>query len=132
GRLLQEVMDLRGPGTPPTESILETYTVQLFRQRGVEIVARQVKVYGGKTLLGRVDFILPNWVALEMDGADHEGRRTQDYRRDRTMERLGLTVHRGGWDDATHRARKFVLDMEELIERGRRDPCPIQNSVLRL
>jgi very-short-patch-repair endonuclease len=94
---LLPLLELRGRGTRPTESWLETRAVQLvLRPHGLAVVGRQVEVYEGAVFHGRVDFLLEGGVILEADGGEHAttagSRRDND--RDLRLRGLGLTVAR--------------------------------------
>jgi hypothetical protein len=68
-RALHRVLARRGPGTPPTESELETRYVQLLRTVDVPAPVRQYRVVdNNRHVLGRLDLCWPQaklWVELD-------------------------------------------------------------------
>jgi len=99
---LGAVLDLRGPDTPPTGSLLETLAVQrVLRRHGIAVVARQVDVYRQSRFVGRPDFLLEGWTILEVDGSQHANvdHARADRARDLRMLSLGLEVVRVGDTD---------------------------------
>jgi very-short-patch-repair endonuclease len=106
-----------------TESALEAVVWALSRENGLPLPQRQheVRTETG-VLIGRVDFAYPQMrIAIEADGyAFHSSRR--DWRRDRERQnalvRLGWTVYRVTWEDATYRAPTVTADIASLIRRA--------------
>jgi very-short-patch-repair endonuclease len=99
---LGALLDLRGPDTPATGSLLETLTVQrVLRRHGIAVVARQVDVYAQGRFVGRPDFLLEGWTILEVDGSQHANvdHARADRARDLRMRSLGLEVVRVGDTD---------------------------------
>jgi hypothetical protein len=97
--MLACVLGRRGPGAPPTGSLLETLTVQrVLRPFGIEVIARQVEVYAGREFVARPDFLLGGWTVLEVDGGQHlsDEHRRADRRRDLRLGSAGLLVIRVG------------------------------------
>jgi hypothetical protein len=80
---MRRVLALRPPDAPPTESLLETLTVQLARSIGAPSPTRQVRGYnddGG--FEGRVDLCWPELgVFCELDGQHHKGQPVYDANR---------------------------------------------------
>jgi hypothetical protein len=66
-RMLQAVLDLRGH-QPPTESILETRTLQLMRRNAITNVDRQVELRHEGKWIARVDFLVNDELVVQSDG----------------------------------------------------------------
>ena len=122
GSMLASVLRARGPGAPPTGSLLETITVQrVLRRFGIEVVARQVEVYGDGVRLGRPDFLLGGWTFLEVDGIQHDGdaHRAADRAQDLRIESLGPTVVRVGHEEIGAPGL-LARRLHTIVERGER------------
>lgn len=86
-RLARALFAARGPDEPPTESFLETRTIQLLRRFGYRRVFRQVHLYDRGRIVNRIDLVVPfdpkakrpdRFVAacgvpIEADGRAHHG-----------------------------------------------------------
>lgn len=136
--VLGAVLERRGRSTPPTESMLETLTVQLVLRRfGIEVLGRQVEVWEGRRRHGRPDFLLGGWTILEVDGPHHDDpvQRRQDADRDLRMATLGLQVIRTGWREVTGAPRLLAGRIDRVVDLGRRAhqdrPLPFDGQALR-
>lgn len=120
---LRVVVQRRPLSAPPTESDLETLTLQLCRNGGVPVPDRQVRCVPGR--LWRSDLAWPLWrVALEADGRASHGpeRFTSDRRRQNETLLGGWMVLRFTWDDVT-KAPARTLDVIRRALRSRGCPC---------
>lgn len=113
-RALAAVMDRRGWGIPPTESYLETLTVQrVLRLAGLGH-QRQVVISLGGTYLKRYDFRLDSGLLLNCHGmAYHTSRAAvqQDAAYGLRLRLAGLEVETITWDDVTRRPWKTARDL---------------------
>jgi hypothetical protein len=134
---LDVVLQQRGLDTPPTGSRLETLTLQLvLRPAAIPVLARQVRVFEGRTRHGRPDFLLPGWTILEVDGRQHadvsEKRRDND--RDLRLRGLGLTVVRLDYVQVTRTPTNSARRLVRAIGEGERahggNPPPLADNCL--
>ncbi|MBA2610296.1 MAG: DUF559 domain-containing protein [Actinobacteria bacterium] len=99
-RLIRDVLALRPPNAPPTESLLETLMVQLARRVGAPVPTRQVEVYDEYgVFVARVDLAWPALgVFLELDGQQHAGQPVYDANREtRVVAATGWLCGRFSW-----------------------------------
>lgn len=113
-RALAALMERRGWDIPPTESYLETLTVQrVLRPAGLGH-QRQVVISLGGTYLKRYDFRLDSGLLLNCHGmAYHTSRAAvqQDAAYGLRLRLAGLEVETITWDDVTRRPWKTARDL---------------------
>jgi hypothetical protein len=123
-RALQRVLAGRPPGTPPTESELETRYVQLIRMVGVPPPVRQLRVINDSgRILGRLDLCWPEaqlWV--ELDGVAYHDRPEALLRDRRRQNALAAELQwlplRFTWPDVVHHPTE-TASQTELVYRRR-------------
>ena len=75
-RTLRSILLNRARDASPTESVLETHLLALFRREGIPQPERQVEVIWGNGLIARLDFAYRSRrLAIEADGAEFHLRR---------------------------------------------------------
>ncbi|MHB8877645.1 MAG: hypothetical protein ACYC8T_28470 [Myxococcaceae bacterium] len=107
-RVLRAVLDRRGPGFVPTDSLLETLYLQLLRRAGLPVPVQQFAVRGrGQNF--RVDFAFPEQRLLveTLGRTPHEMRFNEDRRRVGTLLQLmpGWLVLEFTYDQVTREAK---------------------------
>jgi hypothetical protein len=104
--LIRRVLARRPPGAPPTESLLETYAVQLIRTYGLPTPTRQRVIWSADgRFIARVDLCWPELgVFLELDGRGHEGQPEYDAARQTAV------VAATGWLTARLTWREVVFN----------------------
>jgi hypothetical protein len=76
--VLNSLLQKRGPNTPPTESFLETETLQILRSYGLPQPARQLVVRDDSGCIARVDLAYPSIkIVIEVDSRTYHLRRQQ-------------------------------------------------------
>ncbi|GAC1314205.1 MAG: hypothetical protein NVSMB12_07030 [Acidimicrobiales bacterium] len=113
-RTLRAIMDRRGWGVPPTESYLETLTVQRVLRPAGLAHTRQVVITLGGAYLKRFDFQLESGLLLNCHGmAFHTSKAAvqQDATYGLRLRMAGLHVETVTWDDVTRRPRKTAHDL---------------------
>ncbi|HEX8770539.1 MAG TPA: DUF559 domain-containing protein, partial [Acidimicrobiales bacterium] len=97
------VLSLRPPGTPPTESLLETLMVQLARLvPNLPEPVRQLDIYDEYgNHVARVDLAWPDLgLFTELDGQQHEGQPVYDANREtRVVAVTGWLCGRFTWHE---------------------------------
>jgi hypothetical protein len=101
---IRRVLALRPAGAPATESLLETFMVQLAR--GVPEVGelvRQHEVWDEHgNFIARLDLARPPLFFLELDGQGHEGQPVYDaVRQTNVVTATGMLVGRFTWTEVT-------------------------------
>jgi very-short-patch-repair endonuclease len=124
-RVMREVLALRPPGAPPTESLLETLMVQLARSIGAPLPTRQFRVYnefGG--FEGRVDLCWPELgLFCELDGEHHKGQPVYDANREtRVVAVTGWLCGRFSWTEVRYNPVPTGRRLLRVIEQARRRP----------
>jgi very-short-patch-repair endonuclease len=101
---------------PQAQSVLESAARVLFVTNGLGPLRSQVRV----ERVGWVDFVLSDWLVVEVDGyAVHRDRFDEDRRRDAELVRQGYVVLRFTYRDIERRPQ-WVLDVvRETLRRGR-------------
>lgn len=113
---LAAVLDLRGAGTPPTDSYLETLTVQRVLRPAGLVHHRQVSVHVNGSFVGRFDFELESGLLVEADGAATHATRAgvqRDNWHAMTVRLGGREVEHVTWDDVTRRPRQTARRLAE-------------------
>lgn len=108
------LMERRGWNIPPTESYLETLTVQRVLRPAKLVHQRQVVISLGGTYLKRYDFRLDSGLLLNCHGmAYHTSRAAvqQDAAYGLRLRLAGLEVETITWDDVTRRPWKTARDL---------------------
>ena len=103
---LRTVLDRRGRWTPPTESYLETLTVQKVLRPAGLAHRRQVPVWVDGSFLGRYDFELECGLLVEASGAGTHATRAglqRDASHGMRLRLAGRQVEHLTWDDVTKR-----------------------------
>jgi very-short-patch-repair endonuclease len=115
---LRHLLD-RHPGRP-AESALEVLVWRVLLKGGLPPPVRQYAIRNRGRLLARVDFAYPHAkIAIEADGYRFHSS-APDWKRDRERQnallRLGWSVYRVTWDDASRRGgRQVVADVSGLL-----------------
>jgi very-short-patch-repair endonuclease len=118
---IRRVLALRPPGAPPTESLLETLAVQLFRSAGFPPPQRQVVVVTrGGTFVTRVDLAWPELgVFVELDGEHHAGQPVYDAsRQNRVQAATGWLCARLTWTLITKHKKASIQEVRDLLDRA--------------
>ena len=117
-RRIRRVLKLRPPAAPPTESLLETLTVQLMREDvSLPVPERQVEVLDrNNNFVARVDLAFPEQqVFFELDGQQHAGQPVYDANRQtRVVAATGWHVGRYTWSEITRlrsTTRRSIADL---------------------
>jgi hypothetical protein len=104
--ILRDALDRRGRWTPPTESYLETLTVQRVLRPAGLAHRRQVSVWIDNTFFGRYDFELECGLLVEVSGAGTHATRAglqRDASHGMRLREAGRHVEHLTWDDVTKR-----------------------------
>ncbi len=127
-RRIRRVLAVRPDGAPPTESLLETLAVQLFRAASLPTPVRQFEIRrsNGK-LVARVDLAWPELgVFVELDGKQHGEQRLYDASRQTAIiAATGWLCARFTWRQvvrnptATAREMRAVLRQAEASREAR-------------
>jgi hypothetical protein len=121
-RRIRRVLSHRPPGAPPTESLLETLAVQLFRTAGLPEPTRQVKVYSRHgTFVARVDLAWPELgVFVELDGQQHPGQPVYDANRQtRVTGATGWLCARFTWKQIVFNGAASVRELRDVLAQAR-------------
>ena len=115
--LLRQLLTERGGRYIPPESELEARFLDLVKEHGLPVPARQVDLGDTDQWLGRFDFV---WRAerlvVEVDGAAfHDGLldRRRDAQRTAELESLGWTVLRLRWHDVVLTPRAVIAEIRD-------------------
>lgn len=114
GEGLRTVIARRGLGIPPTESLLETRTVQWVLRPAGLVHERQVEISLGNTYLKRFDFRLASGLLVNCHGmAFHTSKAAvqQDAAYGLRLRLAGLSVETITWDDVVRRPNKTARDL---------------------
>ena len=120
-RRIRRVMELRPPGAPPTESLLETLFVQLVRAEGLPDPTRQFEVLGPRgRFIARVDLAWPALgVFIELDGQQHLGQPVYDASRQTAVAAAtGWLCGRFTWHQVVKTPRASARQVRALLEQG--------------
>ena len=124
----RRVLDLRPPGAPPTESLLETLMVQLARRiPGLPDPARQVEVG-----TARVDLAWPSLgLFVELDGQQHKDQPVYDARRETAVvAATGWLCGRFTWTEVVRVPASTARRLAALADQARQRPiAPIRSSM---
>jgi hypothetical protein len=125
---VRRVLARRPAGAPPTESLLETLTVQLARGvPGLEDLVRQHEVHdrhGG--FVARVDLCQPDLgLFFELDGQHHDGQPVHDARRETAVvAATGWLPGRFTWHEVVHIPRTTRRRFADLVREATARPVP--------
>ena len=123
---IRRVLALRPGGAPPTESLLETLTVQLARTiPGVGDPVRQLPVYDEYgQLIARVDLAWPELgVFIELDGEHHKGQPLYDaVRQTAVAAATGWLCGRFTWTEVVRVPKTTARRVDTLAEQAHRRP----------
>jgi very-short-patch-repair endonuclease len=113
---IRAVLAIRPPGAPATESLLETYMVQLLRSVGAPTPQRQVVIERAGRFVARVDLAWPELgVFLELDGQHHKDQPVYDAaRQTAVVAATGWLPGRFTWRQVVHNevaTGRAVLDL---------------------
>jgi hypothetical protein len=126
--LIQQVLALRPPGAPATESLLETLMVQLARDiPGLPPPVRQLTIYDEhREFVARVDLCWPELgLFIELDGQHHPGQPVYDARRETAVvATTGWLVGRFTWYEVVHIPHATARRLGALVDQARRRPLP--------
>ena len=117
---IRRVLDLRPPGAPPTESMLETLMVQLARTiPELPDPVRQVQVGSA-----RIDLSWPELgLFIELDGRQHAGQPLYDARRETAVvAATGWLCGRFTWTEVVYLPRSTARRLAALADQARRRP----------
>jgi very-short-patch-repair endonuclease len=117
------VLARRPPGAPPTESLLETITVQVARTvPGLERLVRQHEVWHGGLFVARLDLCEPDLgVFFELDGQHHKDQPVYDASRQTAVVAVtGWLPGRFTWTEMTRTPRSSARRMGGVVEQARR------------
>ncbi len=116
GMVLGRVLDRRPADAPPTESYLETRTVQVFRNAGLPDLERQVEIRDRDgTFLGRVDFARGRAI-VEVDGhLTHDERPVEDRRRWTRLTAAGYQLAVLTHEDIEHAPSETVAQVRRIL-----------------
>lgn len=119
---VRRVLGLRPPGAAPTESLLETLTVQLARTvPGLPDPVRQLPLEG----VARLDLAWPELgLFVELDGQHHTDQPVYDSRRETAVvAATGWLCGRFTWTEIVHTPRSSARRLGQLAEQARRRPA---------
>ena len=123
---IRRILALRPAGTPATESLLETFMVQLVRGiPGLPPPVRQFTVYDGHgEFVARVDLCWPELgLFIELDGQQHPGQPVYDARRETAVvAATGWLVGRFTWYEVVHVPQATARRLAALVDQARRRP----------
>jgi len=136
GALLAEVLALRGRGTPPTGSLLETLALQrVLRFHAIEVVGRQVDVFENGEFVCRQDFLLDGWTFFEVDGSQHDrpSHRDSDRKRDLKLKGYGLEVARASRQEVAEDGI-LAARLRRVVQQGCKahvgEPVPLDHNTI--
>jgi very-short-patch-repair endonuclease len=116
---LKALLVERSRGDGSAESMLETKLYRLLRSARLPLPQRQVSIYDGRRLIGRVDLAYPHArLILEAQSYRHHSSRrawTKDVRRRRDLHLLGWRVVEVTWYDVTAGRAEFIEKMRRLL-----------------
>jgi very-short-patch-repair endonuclease len=118
---MRRVLALRPEGAPPTESLLETLAVQLFREAGLPDPQRQVVVASRHgTFVARVDLAWPELgVFVELDGQGHAGQPVYDANRQtRVIGATGWLCARFTWKQIKLNPTACLAELRDVMEQA--------------
>ena len=122
-RRIRRVCRRRGD-VPPTESLLETYMVQLIRTiPGLPPPIRQYRVtLEDGTFVARVDLCWPHLgIFIELDGQQHKDQPVYDAsRQTAVVAATGWLVGRFTWSEVVHTPRSCARRLRQLLEQTSR------------
>jgi hypothetical protein len=120
---VRRVLALRPPDAPPTESLLETYAVQLCRDFGLPTPTRQYRVFtvDGR-FIARVDLCWPELgVFFELDGRGHDGQPVYDAaRQTAVVAATGWLPARVTWRQVVHNPRATAREVAAVLAQAAR------------
>jgi very-short-patch-repair endonuclease len=106
----------RGMTGAPHPSVLESRTLRLLRQFGIEPLATEVRM--GPDGRYRVDIVLAPSVIMEVDGFAHHADPEQvaeDKRRRSQLRAGGMTVLEYTWRDIVYDARRVISEVRAAL-----------------
>ena len=122
---IRRVLARRPTGAPPTESLLETYAVQLARTvPGLADPVRQYVVERDGLFVARVDLAWPDLgLFVELDGQHHKGQPVYDARRETAVvAATGWICARFTWHEIVVIPNTTTRRLAEIVEQCRRRP----------
>lgn len=128
GARIERVLARRGPGVPPTGSILETLMVQLIRLvAGLPPPTRQLRIenrFG--EFVARVDLCWPALgLFIELDGQGHKGQPVYDASRQTAVTAAtGWLCGRFTWHEVVRTPRTAARRLADLVAQCERRPVP--------
>lgn len=123
---IRRVLARRPDGAPPTESLLETLTVQLARtvpSLGEPVRQHEVFLPDG-TFVARLDLSWPPiGLFFELDGQHHAGQPVYDARRETAvLAATGWLPGRFTWHEIVHIPRSTARRFDSIADQARRRP----------
>jgi hypothetical protein len=125
---IRRVLELRPPGAPPTESLLETLMVQLARTvPGLPDPVRQLWIEAARA---RLDLAWPELgLFVELDGQHHKDQPVYDARRETAVvAATGWLCGRFTWTEVVHLPTSTARRLAALAEQARRRPAQPRSS----
>lgn len=125
---IRRVLARRPAGAPPTESLLETLTVQLTR--GIPMLGEPLRQHEVRwpdgTFVARVDLCWPSiGLFTELDGQHHAGQPVYDARRETAVvAATGWLPGRFTWHEIVHVRRATARRFEQLADQAYRRWVP--------
>lgn len=123
---IRRVLEARGHGVPPTESILETLMVQLIRTvLSLPPPVRQYEIFDEHgRFVARVDLCWPELgIFIELDGQQHKGQPVYDASRETAVvAATGWLCGRFTWDEVVRTPTSTARRMARLIGQAQRRP----------
>ncbi len=120
---MRRVMKPRPVGAPPTESLLETYMVQLIRKAPtLPTPTRQVEVFNRyRRFVARVDLAWPELgVFIELDGQQHKDQPVYDASRETAVVATkGWLPARFTWREVVYTPKSTLRNLIELHQTAR-------------
>lgn len=118
GPLIRSVLKQRG-NVPPTESLLETLTVQLFRSDAtIPTPIRQFEIHNNSNaVVARLDLAFPEQrLFVELDGRHHAQQGIHDINRQNlVIAQTGWRVARFTWNDIVRTPNTTLRTMRALL-----------------
>jgi len=114
--LVRDIFGELGSRYVPTESDLETVFFELCRTANLPLPDMQIEISDADGFIGRVDFLFPPRLIVEIDSSWHDGPldKLRDTARDARLKALGYVVRRWRWS-------ALVLHPEKVLRRIRSD-----------
>lgn len=124
---IRRVLNLRPPGAPPTESLLETLMVQLIRDEPLlpEPTRQHVVLDSRGEFVARIDLSWPKLgIFVELDGEQHKGQPRYDANRQtRVVVATGWLPARYTWTDVKGHPKSTTRSLLRLLDTSTKRPA---------